>query len=935
MPICNSWPRLRQRILNAGLSGSEEVTLARRIHLVNFGALLPPVSFFTLSIYLALHHIWPASLICFFGSIGNIMAYFLTTRRKHVASYVIMCLTNLLVYDSLAYFYGKVTGTDILMLLWLLAISILSAKQLLSHVMFVLGTISLFGMEVYFLNYDPVFQLPRALHSIFYVVLGLGVFYLYTVMAYFKRLNANYVAELSKKNGQLLKYFTAMEQTYATIVITDNKGNIEYVNPQFEATTGYRINEVIGLNPKILKSGKTPPERYIELWDTLNSGLVWKGEFINTRKNSQEYTERAIISPIKNQKGEITHFVAVKDDITLLKDAEGALFESQQKYRIIAENSIDVIWTLNFQTLAYSYISPSIYNLRGLNVEEALQEPLEKSLTPESYEKVMEMLSDLPRKLEQRVDLTNKGLEVRQPCKDGSIIHVEVNTNVICDELGRPREVLGISRDITKRKQIERVLEENELQLTKLLDFQTENSIRLSHQLNYIFNNASVSIAFFYLENSKIICSSCNRLWAGSLGFKPEDIIGVDIKSYCDTETLALHREFLDRCLLTGKAVQEYRQWRNMQLYINIFPVTDLPDAHGVSFAGFIYNVTDKLQAEFKMLESQEKFYNIFNKSSEILIVISADLEIIEANERLSSLLGYPIPNTSVAIDPGRLDKYIPAQYLSSINQMLDLFRKGQNTPLFECEVLHKNGYAIPVDISGSVFKLNDKPMILCSIRDNTDRKNYERKLAQVGVQIENRERRNLAADLHDNVGPLLSSMNMCLSALSRKTDIQNHLAAISDVQGILKEAIASVREISNNISPQVLKKYGLAAAIEFFFETKKVLVPVIINNEIGEFRFDETKESMIYNIIKEAFNNTIKYSGASAVTLNLKRNQKLIIVSYMENGCGFVLEDKLQASGDHLGLFSILNRIKLLEGGYRMETAPGKGFFLEVLFSL
>lgn len=935
MSFFNNWLRLRQRILNAGLSGTEEITLARKIHLVNFGALLPPVSLFTISIFFALNHIWPASLICLLGSIGNIIAYLFTIQRKHVGSYIVMSLTNLFVYDSLAFIYGRVSGANFLMLLWLLAISILSAEKVITGIMFILGTISLFGMEMYFSKYDPVALLPQHLQMIYYVVLGLGVFYLYTLMAYFKKLNADNVEELSKKNFQLLKYFTAMEQTYATIVITDDKGNIEYANPQFESTTGYRIEEVIGMNPRLLKSGKTPPERYIELWNTLKSGIVWKGEFVNTRKNKQEYIERAIISPIMNAAGEITHYVAVKDDITQLKEVERALYESQQKYRIIAENSIDVIWTLNIQTFRFSYISPSILSLRGLTVDEAMQEPLEQSLTPESYKIVREMLEDLPRKLEEGIDLTSKGLEVCQPCKDGSMIHVEVSTNVICDDMGIPREVLGISRDITRRKQIERILEENEHQLTQLLDFQTENSMKLSHQLNYIFNNASVSIAFFYLENDNIICSSCNRLWADMLGSRPEDIIGIDVARYCDSETLALHHEFVDRCHRTGKAVQEYRKWRNMQLYINIFPVTDLPDEQRPSFAGFIYNVTDKLQAEIKMLESQEKFYNIFNKSTEILIVINTSLEIIEVNERLYSLLGYLVPKTSFTIEPENLDMYFPAQYLSSIKHMLELFRKGQNTPLFECEMLHKNRTSIPVDITGSVFRLNDKPMILCSIRDNTDRKNYERKLAQVGVQIENRERRNLAADLHDNVGPLLSSMNMCLSALSRKTDIQNHLEAIADIQGILKEAITSVREISNNISPQVLKKYGLAAALEFFFETKKILIPVGLNNEIGEFRFDETKESMIYNIVKESFNNTIKYSGASNITLNLKKDRKLIIVSYMDNGCGFVLEEKLNTSGDHLGLFSILNRIKLLEGGYRMETAPGEGFFLEILFSL
>ena len=98
--------------------------------------------------------------------------------------------------------------------------------------------------------------------------------------------------------------------------------SIEYVNPKFEAITGYSFEETIGQNPRILKSGETKEEVYEELWKTILAGKEWRGEFKNKRKNGSYYWELASISPVRDKKGIITHFVAVKEDTTLRKEME-------------------------------------------------------------------------------------------------------------------------------------------------------------------------------------------------------------------------------------------------------------------------------------------------------------------------------------------------------------------------------------------------------------------------------------------------------------------------------------------------------------------------------------------------------------------------------------------------------------------------------------
>ena len=116
--------------------------------------------------------------------------------------------------------------------------------------------------------------------------------------------------------SQLRKLSLAVEQSAESILIADAAGNIEYMNDAFLRSTGYSREELIGQNPRVLQSGKTPPQTFAEMWEAISNGRSWTGEFINRRKDGSEFIEAAIVSPMRQPDGAITHYVAVKDDIT-------------------------------------------------------------------------------------------------------------------------------------------------------------------------------------------------------------------------------------------------------------------------------------------------------------------------------------------------------------------------------------------------------------------------------------------------------------------------------------------------------------------------------------------------------------------------------------------------------------------------------------------
>lgn len=278
-------------------------------------------------------------------------------------------------------------------------------------------------------------------------------YYTSQVTAEALRLSRNENEQRIRAESELRKLTRAVEQSPNSIVITDLRGTIEYANPRFYSVTGFNKEDVIGENPRILKSNLTPKETYRDLWRTLSSGHEWSGEFVNRKKDGSLFWESAIISPVTDSGGVLTHYLSIKQDITERKRAEEALRLSEERHRLIANFASDVIWTMGLDGVL-TYISPSIEALRGVTPDEAMMETHEAKLTPASYAMSQEYFEQLHADLQAGRPPKAFRSEMEYRCKDGSTVWTEVMVQPVLGKDGKVVELLGVTRSIAEHKRL-------------------------------------------------------------------------------------------------------------------------------------------------------------------------------------------------------------------------------------------------------------------------------------------------------------------------------------------------------------------------------------------------------------------------------------------------------------------------------------------------
>jgi PAS domain S-box-containing protein len=279
-----------------------------------------------------------------------------------------------------------------------------------------------------------------------------------------KILSARDVTDRHHFEVQLRQLQHAVEQSPASVVITDSTGCIEYVNPHFTHLTGYSLEEAIGQNPRILKTGHTPPEVYTEMWHSIAAGREWHGEFLNRKKNGDLYWEDAHIGPVTDADGRVTHYVAVKEDITARKQTERELQQSRARLKAIFDNAAVGI-TLADRTGRYIQVNQRWSEMIGYPIDALYQlGPLD--LTYPEDRPVNEA------KMRQLIDGTLDGYEIekRYVRRDGSVFWGVLSATAIRNTAGDFEASLVIISDITERKATEANLQQLAAELRGLID---------------------------------------------------------------------------------------------------------------------------------------------------------------------------------------------------------------------------------------------------------------------------------------------------------------------------------------------------------------------------------------------------------------------------------------------------------------------------------
>ncbi len=279
----------------------------------------------------------------------------------------------------------------------------------------------------------------------------------------------------------------ALEAAANTVIITDQDGIICWVNRAFTSLTGYTADEVIGKNPRLLNSGVHDAEFYRQMYETILGGSVWRGEIVNRYKDGRLGHEESTITPLRGDDGTITHFIAIKEDITERRLAKKALIESEEKFRAIFQGAMDGIVLADPDSGQLSDANPRFCEMLGYEAEEVSNISM-RHIHP---------ANELPRSVELfKAAATGNRVEAKKVSvlrKDGSLFDAEVIGTPI--EISGKRYLLGMFRDISDRLQKEVALREKavaeEANLAKSL-FLANMSHELRTPLNAIIGYAEM-----------------------------------------------------------------------------------------------------------------------------------------------------------------------------------------------------------------------------------------------------------------------------------------------------------------------------------------------------------------------------------------------------------------------------------------------------------
>ena len=720
-----------------------------------------------------------------------------------------------------------------------------------------------------------------------------------------------FINALQRKNAENdlmqseLNYREIFNSTNEGIVIYDLIDNrVADVNNAFLAMYGLTYEEVL----------KYPLLHLISIYSG-HSGKILPGiikkiteegsvetEIYTQRKNQEKFWSE--LSAKKTLIGGEQRILAVLRDITDRKEAQEALMKSEERFRSILQYLTDIIWITD-KDFAITYESPSSSKKMGYEPGFLINKRGLDFIHPDDLPVVIRDLGDVLRKTNDFIPT-----EFRARHADGHYLHMEAIANNMLDHKAI-RGIIVTCRDTSERKEAERQLRESEEKFRIIFETALDGIFMMQGD-RFIDCNSTVLKLFR--------CSRAQMLGRPPYYFSP----GIQPDGRNSRESA------VEKINAAYSGHPQFFEWRHSRHDGSVFDAE--VSLHRIELAGTFYlqamvrDITSRKAAERAIKESEAKFRNIFDSSTEGIVILGQDYHFRVANAPFLTRMGLTMENV-VKLTPADLlpESVVPVIY----NAFRDSFA-GLVVPSFEVEVIVGDKSLIPVEIHSRLIDYEGDKALLAVVRDISERKQFEKRILDTIIMTEEKERENFAKNLHDEIGPLLSSIKMYISSLESTRVKEKQEFIIRQLKDIMKEAIQSTKEISNDLSPHILSNYGLNAAVDSFIDRISHVYTITYDTNIGNKRFHELIETSLYRIIKELVNNSLKHSMGTAISINLKYTRGVLRLIYTDNGKGLPPEYFKKKEPVGMGISNIISRARSLNGLYNFFNNPGGGMGFE-----
>ncbi len=704
---------------------------------------------------------------------------------------------------------------------------------------------------------------------------------------------------------------TLLETIPIPVYHKDIKGFYKGCNSTFEKYSGFTREEVIGK-----KDADLFPEELADIYQSkdrelLKAGIPQNYEAPLMTKSNELFEFSFNKAVYTDAKGAIIGYIGALFDITERKKAEKALRESENRLKLALETTSDGLWDWNVKTGELFY-SPRYLDMLGYQRDELKS----KSNTwlqfvhPADEENATRIVNEYLYKKGENFEIE---FRVKTKNKEWKWVLGRGKT-VEWDEHEEPVRMLGTINDITERKYADQALRESEEKFRLL--FETASDAIFMMKGDRFIDCNSATLKMFACTKTQIVNQPPYKF---SPKYQPDGSLSKDSAKIKIEAALKKGPQFFE-----WQHIKYNGEPFNAEVRLNKIEL-----GNDVYIQAIVRDITDRKKAEQALKLSEQKFRNIFENSSDGILITKLDQTIIEANYAL--LKEYGVSKSS--LKKLKLSDLVPVSYLPDLKERLIHLKKNEPVPSIEMEITSHKGKNIPIEINSRPIDFEGEKVILSIIRDIRERKQIEKKVLDAIIRTEEQEREKFARNIHDDLGPLLSSIKMYINSIQSVSTKKKVDFIIQQINEIVKEAIVTTKEISNDLSPHILTNYGIIPAIELF--TGKIVQDIDVHFEtnLNNLRFSGDIETTLYRIVKELVNNTLKHAGAKNIYINISYDMEHLNLNYQDDGIGFDVENVAKSENQGRGISNIYSRSKSLNGIFRLYSCEPYGTCFDLNF--